>query len=259
MTCEQVQENLTLMVGPPDPSNPHVLEIRGHLDVCLGCRRNLAELEKVWYSLDQLQVTTSSPLPPPPPLIHQDLEMSRKLHQRGPFLLGLLLLMTVVMVGVMRIQRVDVDGVTLSLALAFMVLTGLSVWSGLKMGALSPRWGLGLLAGGLALFALSGVMGGQVEVPGFPEIQCLVAMVKLSLPGALLMVGALWGIKLPTPLSGALLGMGAGYVGATVLHLHCAVTTWTHILMFHGMGLVIMTALGALLAWGILRRSLKTH
>ena len=257
MTCTQVQENLPLMMGQHDQSDAEIQDLQEHLGVCLTCRRHLVEMQKVWHTLDQLQLASTGPLPPPPRVIDEDLASTRRVHQRRPRLVLVLLVITVALVAAMRIQRVDLDTSALGFALAFLTLTVMLILAGLRMGSLPPRLGWSLLFGGVSVFALSGFMSQQVVVPNFPDSECLLAMLKLSFPGAVLMVAGGWGVRLPTPLSGALLGMGAGFVGATVLHLHCAITTWNHVLMFHGLGLLLMTGVGALMAWGVLRRNMR--
>ena len=219
----------------------------------------LAEMEAMWSEFTAAEEDPEVTLAPPK-AIQQDMSASAKGQKRMPVVAAVLTAVFVAMSAQMGFNNPTGAALTGGGAAALVAMGFLSLILGSRMGGLSRRAGVGLLvAGSLIFVALSGLMVAAVpeqEVP-FSAWHCGALIAAWGLPAGALLVWGLWGVTLPTPLSGALLGAGVGCFSGMMLHLSCPMISPVHLLVHHGGGIVALILGGAAIAWGISRRTLS--
>ena len=222
---------------------------------------DMADMRSLWGAMDDaLPADVSELTLSPPATIQQDLKAVKRAQRRLPIAIGILatfILGSTLSLGV----RADSDAVLVQLgAVAFMLLGVLSLLAGVKLSGLKRAMGGGVLVACVAVFV--GYTLTQIaSIPtnadvAWYQIACLKATLMWAVPGVALIVWSLWGARMPTPLTGGLLGIGVGFFSATFLHLHCPVINPLHLLLHHGGGIALMGIAGAAIAWAILRRNL---
>jgi len=148
------------------------------------------------------------------------------------------------------------------------VLGQLAAWTlALPLGlfvALRPRengWPPGVVALRVALVGLASVFVGLAVFPPagaqapltFTTVRgCLSVTFLLALPPLVVAALVLRGSFLNAPaLRGGVVGAVCGLAGAAAIHTHCAVVTSSHVLLAHGLPIVVFAAVGAI--FGLLR------
>lgn len=144
------------------------------------------------------------------------------------------------------------------------ILLRLAAWTlALPLGlfvALRPRsngWPLGITALRLGLVALVAVFVGLALLPAegsqaplsFTTVRgCLLVTLLFGLPPLAVAALVLRGAFLNAPaLRGAVVGAVCGLAGAAGIHSHCVVVTDSHVLLAHGLPIVLFAAIGAFL------------
>lgn len=215
-----------------------------------------AQMREAFADLDALQ-DEGYPLPDelssPPAAILDDMSATKRALKRLPIVV-MVILTFVLGTGIGMGLRPSGWGFLLEAGSVVLIALGLmSMYHGIKLGSLSPRLGVALLAGAALMFSglslLEVKAAGTISNVAWNQGSCVMALFMWAIPGMAGLLWALWGAKLPTPTTGALLGAGLGFFSATFLHLHCPLISPLHLLMHHGGGIALMTLMGAAAAF----------
>lgn len=103
-------------------------------------------------------------------------------------------------------------------------------------------------------FALLGAVGASARAIGGSGPKCIASVTGLSLaPLAAFLAGLRRGAPIDPRLAGALAGVAAGGIGATLYALHCIEDSALFLGLWYGIGVILVTALGSYLGPRVLR------
>lgn len=219
------------------------------------------ELRQLWSALDEVEAADPETTLQPPRLIGEDMAATRRAQRRLPVALGILASFVIGSAFSMGMRADSGTPIIEIGAVAFMALGVLSLMAGMRLSRLKRAVGVGLVALGAVIYVIYTMMQ-LAATPtntdiAWHQLGCLKAMMMWGVPGVILLVWSLWGARMPTPLTGGLLGIGVGFFSATFLHLHCPLISPMHLFLHHGGGIAMMGLIGSGAAWLLLRRSLQ--
>jgi hypothetical protein len=103
-------------------------------------------------------------------------------------------------------------------------------------------------------FALLGAVGAGARAIGGSAPKCVVSVTGLSLaPLAAFLAGLRRGAPVQPRIAGALAGVAAGGIGATLYAFHCIEDSALFLGLWYGAGVILVTALGSFLGPRVLR------
>lgn len=218
------------------------------------------EMRRVWEALEGVAPVEGAP-PAPPRMIVEDLAAGGAISRRLPRALAVLAAFFLGSAALLPVYNAAGPGVLYGGVVLFLALALLAIRVGALGSGLSPRraWGmLGLGVAGFAAHAGWELATTPHDVPvAWYQLGCVAGMVVWSVPGAALTAWTFRGMRLPTALTGAVLGLGVGLSSAVVLHLACPHIDPLHLYLHHGGAVLLVAALGAVWAEGVQRRNLK--
>lgn len=214
---------------------------------------NNPELPPLLDIVDPFEDELLAPPPPPPPL---ESSPTRTQVQRSRWMaLALALVSQGVMLAAMG-PRADLSEVTLVLLLAAILLPALAALAALQIATHTGPLGLGqsprklslLLLAPTLLFSVSALVPAGSHSPiSFwkSTAECILGTMMFALmPLGLALFAFRRSFLSAAPLRTAAIGLACGALAAAAIELRCSIAGWQHVLLGHGVALLVCGGLG---------------